>query len=168
MDKIATKPEPTLKLIEDLLAAWHQHDIVYCHWKSNEHLAASMTGDTDLDILFDETQKDKTIEVLHELGFKRFHSISEKEYKDIEDFLGLDLESGKIIHVHAHFRLTMGEMYLKGYQLNFEDKILETRYFNETYGIYCSSPAFELILLYTIEALKLRHRDKGLLYIFNK
>ncbi|MBK0401921.1 hypothetical protein I5M27_02925 [Adhaeribacter sp. BT258] len=168
MDQFITKPAVTLPLVKNLVAAWHENNILYCHWKSNEHLAASMTGDTDLDVLFDENQKEKTIEILHELGFKRFHSISQKEYKDIEDFLGLDLESGKVIHVHAHFRLTMGEMYLKGYQLNFENKILETRYFNETFGIYCSSPAFELVLLYIREALKLRHRDQGLMYVFNK
>ncbi|MFC5269488.1 hypothetical protein [Adhaeribacter terreus] len=168
MDQLTITPVATLTLIKNLLAAWHENDINYCHWKSNEHLAASMTGDTDLDVLFDADQKEKTIETLHALGFKRFHSISQKEYKDIEDFLGLDLESGKVIHVHAHFRLTMGEMYLKGYQLNFENKILETRYFNEAFGIYCSSPAFELILLYIREALKLRHRDQGMMYFFNK
>ena len=34
------------------------------HWKSNEHLGASMTGDTDLDILFDNNNKEKLIEIL--------------------------------------------------------------------------------------------------------
>src|SRR5690606_26273392 len=65
-------------------------------------------------------------------------------------------------------RLTMGEMYLKGYQLNFENKILQSRIFNPEFNIYTSSPAFELILLYIREALKLRHRDQGLLLVFNK
>ncbi len=157
-----------LTLISDLLDALHRNDILYCHWKSNEHLAASMTGDTDLDVLFDVNQKENTIQLLSDLGFKRFVSIKEKEYKDIEDYLGLDIESGKLVHVHAHFRLTMGEQYLKGYQLNLEDKILDSRIFDPEFGAYCSLPAFELVLLYIREALKLRTRDRLMMSLKNR
>ena len=149
----------TLTLIESLLASFHQHSINYCHWKSNEHLGASMTGDTDLDILFEETQKSFVEDVLAKHGFKKFSSVKEKRYRDIEDFIGLDLPSGKIVHVHAHFRLTLGEPLLKGYQLNFEKEILSTRVFDTEFGIYRSTPAFELILLYFRQALKMRNRD---------
>ncbi|AKQ44623.1 hypothetical protein TH63_01640 [Rufibacter radiotolerans] len=141
---------------------------MYCHWKSNENLSASMLGDTDLDILFDTSQKDKVLFLLKELDFRKFSSLDQKQYKDIEDYIGFDSPSGKVVHVHAHFRLTMGENYLKGYQLTFEDQILQTRVFNSFHGIYHSHPAFELILLYFREALKLRTRDLFLIYLFNK
>ncbi|QHL88825.1 oligosaccharide flippase family protein [Nibribacter ruber] len=160
----STQPDTTcavvpLPTIQQLLTALHQQNIVYCHWKSNEHLDASMTGDTDLDILFHHGQKEQLELVLADLGFKNFKSIKEKQYKDIEDYIALDVASGKVIHVHAHFRLTMGETYLKGYQLQIEDNILNTRVYDETFGIYRSDPAIELILLYIREALKLRNRD---------
>jgi len=61
----------------------------------------------------------------------------------------------------------VGEIYLKSYQLNFEDQILDTRIYDESSGIYCIHPAFELILLYFREALKLRNRDAFKLF-FNK
>lgn len=157
-----------LALIKNLLDTLHVAGINYCHWKSSEHLDASMTADTDLDILFDHKQKGKLLELLQELGFKKFDSIKQKQYKDIEDFIGLDFGSGKIVHLHAHFRLTMGEAFLKGYQLDLEDKILDSRIYDETFGIYRITPPFELILLYFREALKIRNRDIAKMYLKNK
>lgn len=157
--KLPKQADAKLSLIEEMLHAFHKLNIKYCHWKSNEHLAASMLGITDLDILFDEQNKAGIEMVMNNYGFKKFISIKEKQYKDIEDFIGLDLPSGKIVHVHAHFKLTLGESYLKGYQLNLENKILDSRVFDTESGIYRSAPAFELVLLYFRHALKIRNRD---------
>lgn len=168
MLELATRPLLKLSMIASLLEALHENDIMYCHWKSNEHLGASMKGDTDLDVLFEETQKEKLELILNQLGFKRFNAIKQKQYKDIVDFIALDFESGKVIHLHAHYRLTMGEPYLKGYQLNIEDQILNSRVFNEEFGMYCIQPDLELILLYLRESLKLRHRDIILMRFKNK
>ncbi|HTE28578.1 nucleoside/nucleotide kinase family protein [Flavitalea sp.] len=148
-----------LSLIEEVLQSFHELNIKYCHWKSNEHLAASMSGDTDLDILFDEQDKAGFEIIMNNYGFKRFNPIKEKQYRDIEDYIGLDLPSGKIIHLHTHFKLTLGESYLKGYQLNLEQKILDSRVFDVEFGIYRSAPTFELLLLFFRYALKLRNRD---------
>ncbi|HET9485933.1 MAG TPA: hypothetical protein VFO54_00780 [Chryseosolibacter sp.] len=161
MLELATKPFLKLGAVASLLDALHQNDIQYCHWKSNEHLAASMLADTDLDILFAEDEKERLEKILHKLGFKRFDSIGSKQYKDIVDYLGMDAHSGKVIHLHTHYRLSMGEPYLKSFQFkaDVEGIILKNRIFNEEFGIYCIQPAIELILLYIREALKLRHRD---------
>ncbi|MHA4843645.1 nucleoside/nucleotide kinase family protein [Flavitalea antarctica] len=148
-----------LALIEEVLQDFHDLDIRYCHWKSNEHLAASMSGDTDLDILFDEKDKAAFKIIMSKHGFKRFTPAKEKQYRDIDDYIGLDFSSGKLIHLHTHFKLTLGESYLKGYQLNLEQKILDSRVFDVEFGIYRSAPAFELILLFFRYALKLRTRD---------
>jgi hypothetical protein len=115
MPELLIKSDMKLSAIARLLDALQENNILYCHWKSNEHLAASMAGDTDLDVLFDEKQKEEIESLLNTLGFKRFDAIRQKQYKDIVDFLCLDAQSGKIIHLHTHYRLTMGEPYLKGY-----------------------------------------------------
>ncbi|GEO08176.1 hypothetical protein [Segetibacter aerophilus] len=155
-------------LIHTLITAFHSYEISYCHWKSNEHLDASMKADTDLDILFDEKQKDELEVLLMELGFKKFVSIRQKQYKDIEDFIGLDLHSGKVVHLHLHYKLTLGEPYLKSYQLDLHKKILESRVWDDEFGIYRSDPNTELILLYIREALKMRNRDMVKMYLKNK
>ncbi|MET0636782.1 MAG: hypothetical protein ABWZ25_12200 [Chitinophagaceae bacterium] len=149
-----------LVLIKNLLEQLHNACISYCHWKSNEHLDASVTGDTDLDILFNIEQKKELLTLFAELGFVKFEAVKYKRYQDIEDYLGIDLQTGKLIHVHAHFRLTMGEPYLKGYQLNIEEQLLSTKVFDPGFGIYRTDPAHELVLLFCRQALKLRNRDK--------
>ena len=139
----------TLQIIKNLLDSLHQKDILYCHWKSNQQLSASMVGATDLDVLFDMKEKEKIESLFNSLNFKRFTAIKQKRYKDIVDFIGLDLETGILIHLHTHYRLTLGESYLKGYQLDIESRILESRIFNEDFGIYCINPSYEYILLFT-------------------
>ena len=161
MLELASKPVLRLGLIARLFEEFHEQEILYCHWKSNEHLHASMLGETDLDVLFDKDQKEKVESVVHRLGFKKFNAISQKTYNDIVDYLGLDEDSGRIIHLHTHYRLSIGKPYLKEYQFGFnlERTILANRVFYEEYGIFCIQPACELILLYIREALKLRGRD---------
>ena len=158
----ATKPAEKLRKIASLFETLHEYEVEYCHWKSNEHLAASMRGDTDLDVLFREDERDRLELILKELGFKKFNAVREKQYRDITDFLALDAASGKVIHLHTHYRLTMGEPFLKGFQFSYpiEERILNARIYNEEFGIYCIQPAVELVLLYIREALKLRHRDR--------
>jgi thymidylate kinase len=157
-----------LALIQKLFDMLHQSRINYCHWKSSEHLYASMLADTDLDILFEEKQEERLKPTLDRLGFKKFKPIKQKQYKDIEDFIALDVPSGKIIHLHAHFKLTLGEAYLKSYQLDLEDKVLRSRVFDEVFHIYRIAPAFELTLLYFRLALKTRNRDVLKMHLRNK
>lgn len=157
-----------LLLITKLLDALHANEIVYCHWKGNEHLDASMEGNSDLDVLFDIRQKEKLEPILASFGFKLFEAIKEKRYKDIVDYLGFDVESGKVIHLHTHYRLTLGEMFLMGYQLDLEEGVLKGRIFNSEFGIYCIDPAYEMVLLFVREALKLRNRDALLVHFKKK
>lgn len=165
MLELATKPILKLGLIDRLFEELHEQEILYCHWKSNEHLQASVLGETDLDVLFDKDQKKKIESLLGGLGFKKFNAVKQKTYSDIVDYLGFDEGSGKIIHLHTHYRLSIGKPYLKEFQFNFniEKSILASRVFYGEYGIFCIQPACELILLNIREALKLRRRDMVLM-----
>ncbi len=168
MLELETLTHPTLPVISNLLSTLHDQQILYCHWKSNEHLGASMLGDTDLDILFDCNEKTKIEQVLWGCGFKRFDAIRQKQYKDIVDFIALDIDTGKLVHVHTHYRLTLGEPFLKGYQIKWEKLILSRRVFNAEFEIYTIDPAFEILLLFLREALKLRNRDKVMMVLANR
>ena len=64
-----------LKSIERMLVAFEENNIKYCHWKSNEHLADALTGDTDLDMLFSPSQRSLLDKVLNECGLKRFRVV---------------------------------------------------------------------------------------------
>lgn len=118
-----------------------------------------MEGITDLDILFHPQQRDRVHQVLVQTGFKHFKSVRHANYQGIENYFGMDSETTQIVHVHAHFQLTLGERLLKGYHLPWESLVLSTRRFNDDFGIYVADPNVELVLLLTREALKFRARD---------
>ncbi len=150
-----------LKSIEKVITTLETRGITYCHWKSNEHLLEALDGNTDLDVLFDPTQRVQIELVLDECGLKRFRSTPLMQYNAIEDFVGFDKETAKIWHLHTHYRMTFGEKHLKGYTLNPWGKIILDKRRKDDLGIFCSSIEDELILLLIRMAMKLRWRDYG-------
>ena len=155
-------PVPTtvsLGVLTSLFSRLHAEDIVYCQWKSNEHLAASMVGDTDLDLLVDRKAAQALARILSELDAKRFVVAPFHGYPGVEDYVCFDSHSGKLIHLHIHYQLTVGEKYLNGYRLPWEEIVLSTRVLDERHEIYVADPHVELVLLVTRAAVKLRGRD---------
>jgi thymidylate kinase len=133
--------------------------IPYCHFKSNEHLAEGISGQTDLDILLPREHHAKVVDCLNSAGLKLFSSGTVTRYPAVEDWLGFDPSTGRLAHLHIHWQMIAGEPYLKGYRLPWERQILDDRLWNAEYGIHTASPEMELLLLLTRAALKLRGRS---------
>lgn len=148
-----------LSSIEKLLKALDEHEIHYCHWKSNEHLGEALDGDTDLDVLFDPAQRTELECVFDECGLKRFRATPLMQYNGIEDFIGFDQEAAKIWHVHTHYRMTLGENHLKGYTITPWGSILLRDRIRGEANVWTSDPSDEFVLLLCRIALKLRWRD---------
>ena len=146
-------------VVRALLDDLHAADLRYCHWKSNEHLDAAVMGTTDLDILFETRRTDDLNAILARHGYRRFQAHALTAYPAIEDYLAVDPDAGTLVHLHAHFRLTLGEKYLKGYRLPWETAILADRRFDAGAGAWAASPEMELLLLIVRDALKWRLRS---------
>lgn len=143
-----------LHMVRNLIRRLETGAILYCHWKSNEHLNAAMRGNTDLDMLFEEGKQTRIVELLRQAGFARFRSVWFRRYPAIEDFIGIDPEKGKVVHVHAHFQLVLGEALVKSYRLPWEENLLRTRVWDEEHEIYRSDAVWEMLLLVIREAIK--------------
>lgn len=150
---------PTLGVITDLFERLHTSGIVYCHWKSNEHLDASLAGDTDLDLLVDRSAAHAFAHLLDGVGFKRFTPLPGRGYAGIDDWIGMDAATGRLVHAHVHYQLTVGEPFLKGFRLPWESMVLGTRRWDERSGLYVADPQVELVLHVVRATLKIRHRD---------
>lgn len=148
-----------LKSIRQMLDAFHKNQIIYCHWKSNEHLVPALEGDTDLDMLFLPEQRSELERILNMCGLKRFRSTPLMQYTAIEDFIGFDQEKAKIWHLHLHYRMTLGEKHLKSYTVTPWGRIVLKNRVLDANGIYISCSEDELLLLFIRMALKLRWRD---------
>ncbi len=148
-----------LQSIKNTLSMLDAKNIVYCHWKSNQHLGEALNGNTDLDILCKAEQRGKVDEVLNQCGLKRFRSTPLMQYNAIEDFIGFDRDTARIWHLHLHYRLTLGEKHLKGYTTPWANSVLDNRIYDNSHGIYCACPEDEYFLILLRMALKLRWRD---------
>ena len=150
-----------LESIKRMLQAFEEKEIKYCHWKSNEHLRPALEGDTDLDMLFLPEQRAAIDVILNQCGLKRFRATPQMQYNAIEDYIGFDIDTAKIWHLHTHYRMTLGEKHLKGYTVNpWGYTIINNRVLSDE-GIFTSCPEDELVLLLVRNALKLRWRDLG-------
>ncbi|HEX6617024.1 MAG TPA: hypothetical protein VF046_12035, partial [Gemmatimonadales bacterium] len=150
---------PVLGILRELFERLHAEGIRYCHWKSNEHLDASLIGRTDVDVLVDRSAIVPLTRLLGDSGFKRFVVKPGLGYPGIEDYVGFDRDSGALTHLHVHYQLTLGEKFLKGHRLPWEELYLSTRVLDEDRGVFVADPHLELVVLVLRAAMKLRARD---------
>lgn len=144
-----------LKICEKIFAKLMTEKIDYCHWKSNEHLDEGLNGQTDLDILVAEVHAKKFSEVLIRCECLKVHPQFGSRYPGVDEWIGYDRETGRLIHLHVHFRIITGTKHIKEYILPWHNQALKTKVLDETRSVYIVEPNLELIILYTRIVLKL-------------
>ena len=113
-------------LVDRLVWELGNSKVRYCHWKSNRQLNSALAAEDDLDLLISIDDKLTAEKIFLKLGFKQFVQVPTKRYNGITDFIGFDPVSGRLVHLHTHYRLTLGGHRLKGYHLPWENGVLET------------------------------------------
>ena len=147
-----------MSLVMEVLRRFDERGVAYCHWKSNDHLDAALSADTDLDILVDPAGIDDAYAVFAELSCRRGRVANARNDIGLEDFLGVDDESNRMVHFHVHYRIPGGERHNKRFRLPWERVVLDSRV-RDASGVWITAPAVEVVLLLTRYALKLRGRD---------
>lgn len=143
-----------------MLARLTDEGVRYCHWKSNSHLEAGLAGATDLDLLFEGEQAVHVRRVLSGSGFKLFPVHESRSHEGMEDFFGVDEVSGRLLHLHVHYTIVVGQRHLKDFRLPWEEEILATRVVDADHGVFIAHPAIEMLLLIVRAAMKIRFRDR--------
>ena len=146
-----------LGVLEALFHVLTQHGVGCCHWKSNSHLAEAVRGETDLDLLVERSQADTFRRVALSLGFKAVRAAPGKQYPGVENLLGYDEETGRLVHLHVHYDLVLGQQHVKDYHLPIERQVLASVI--DVDGIPIPAPRMELTILALRAVLKYRLRD---------
>jgi thymidylate kinase len=150
-------PAGTLGIVRDVFTALNTEGVRYCHWKSTRGLPIGLAGGTDLDLLIDRADAAHFTATVRDAGFKPFISHSSRRYMGVEDWLGHDAGSGRLVHLHVYYRLILGEDYVKNHVLPIERLVLdEASIFN---GVPVPAPATELTILIIRALLKYRRTD---------
>ncbi|MEE9363140.1 MAG: hypothetical protein V3U92_11135 [Cellulophaga sp.] len=142
-----------LSLTKKLLSNLHQNNIRYCHWKSNAHISRSLVGEGDLDVLISQENEKEFYKTIIDLDFKRLVEKPGKAYPGIEHWLGYSKKEGKLVHLHAHFRLVYGEKFIKGFRAINEETLLNRRILEK--DIYMMSKSDELVFLFIRTIVKI-------------
>lgn len=143
-----------MRISTDLFALWNDSQLNYCHWKSNEHIYPALEGLTDLDILLSTSDKKKGEEVMASLGMLKCKAQYGSRYPNVDDWIGFDQETGKLIHVHLHYQIITGHKGMKEYNLPWSNLALDTKIYDPQYGVFMMEPNLELITLFTRFGLK--------------
>ena len=136
-----------LPLLLMVLNEFHRQNISYCCWKSSRRVHRGLTGEGDLDLLIAKEDQHRAQAILLEHGLKLFPSAACRSHPSILSFLGHDEPSGRIVHLHLHFRLVAGNNLLKNYRLPWEKAILARTIVHSMLPIRMLDPGHEAVLL---------------------
>ena len=143
---------PALGLIVQLSDRLRAAGVIYCHFKSNEGLPLSLSGENDLDLLISRRDAQEFASVLTDLGFRVARPDHDRVVPGVLDYYGLDPETASVVHVHAHYQLRVGDDTTKNYHLNIEDAYLKSV---DNEGVLpVPDASFEFILLVLRMVLK--------------
>ncbi|MEZ4662555.1 MAG: hypothetical protein R2911_33810 [Caldilineaceae bacterium] len=131
-------------LVDRLVEAFQEAEVVYSHWKSNIDLDQATAGEIDLDLLVDRKSMAPALAVLAELGFKAAQARWGVHPPSICHYYGMDPISQELIHVHLFSRVLTGESFVKSHLLPFEAMLLQNVYFVD--GMRVASKPAELLL----------------------
>jgi thymidylate kinase len=123
-----------------LIDTLNRAGVRYCHWKSNARLADALRGESDLDLLVARADAARFQAVIGSLGYKPCVSDTGPS---ICHYYGLDEESGRLVHVHAYYRILTGGTVLKNYRLPLEEMLL--RGTRQIQGVFVPDRAAELV-----------------------
>ena len=145
-------PHATIALVRRLCAALDTDGVRYCHWKSNAFLDRSRSGENDLDLLVAQADEERFAAAVQRLGFKLALRPS-GAVPGVLDYYGCDAAGGRLVHIHAHYQLIVGDDLTKSYRIPLEDAFLEAAVADGEFRV--PPPELELILL--VIRLVLKH-----------
>lgn len=151
-----------LTISKNIFENWNKRNVRYCHWKSNEHLMEGLDGLTDLDVYVYPDDKSIAEQILSELELIKFKSQPYCTYPNVDEWIGFDHDTGKLIHLHLHYQIITGSKFNKEYVFPIDDLIINTRLLNEETGVFTTSYELELLLLYS--RITLKASDKKNIY----
>jgi thymidylate kinase len=140
-----------LPIVRELCAGLAAEGVDYCHWKSNAFLDRSLAGENDLDLLVRRRDWTRFEATLGRLGFKL--ATSPRALPGVTSYYGYDADADRLVHVHAHYQLVVGDDLTKNYRLPLEDAFLDSTAAEGELPV----PAPELELVVLVVRLALKH-----------
>lgn len=147
--------EPGLDLLERLAYALQTEGILYCQWKGHWSGHRWATGEGDIDLLVDRKALPRFRTLVQELGFKSALPSGARQIPGVESYFGHDPALARLLHLHVHYQLAVGDYWRTVYRLPIERPMLEAAEEGSLFRV--PSPPYQLIVF--VLRLLLRQRD---------
>ncbi|HUP76710.1 MAG TPA: hypothetical protein VM282_26985 [Acidimicrobiales bacterium] len=122
----ANAAEGALALVVALADELEREKISYCHWKSNAAIDRSESGDNDLDLLIARRDAQAFFAAAARQGFVSARPPRSRDVPSVHDLYAVDPVSHKVVHLHAHLQMVVGDDMTKNYRLPIEDAYLQS------------------------------------------
>ena len=134
-----------LNISNNLIDSLNAAQIRWVVWKGTNHYLDGFNGIGDADILIKEADKFKATEILKTNGFIKYTSPWPFSFDDIEDWLGFDTITGKLVHIHLHYHMRIGEPYVNENYISFDDIVFDNAVQTEE-NIFIQCPAIDFLI----------------------
>src|SRR5437867_4209472 len=148
-----------LELIRRLIACLDAEGIEYCHWKSNAFLGETLAGEGDLDLFVRRENGDRFDGLLGTLRFKPMTTPRWRTVPSVLHYLGLDRDTGILVHLHVYLRLVTGGSMAKPCWLPLDALLLESRHRLD--GVWVPARDAELLLFVLRKMLEYSSPTEG-------
>jgi thymidylate kinase len=126
----ATAPIPDQalpqSLLEQLALALDAKGVTYCQWKGHWSAHRWATGHGDVDLLVARETLKAFREVLGDHGFKLALPGADREIPGVETYFGYDPSVSRLLHLHVHYQLLLGEYWRPVYRIPIERVLLQS------------------------------------------
>lgn len=117
-----------MEFIELFFSRLKAANVEYVHWKSNTNIEQALNNVDDLDILVHPKDKEIIFGIFKEMDIIKANSKTERWQRDIYNYIGLDINTQSLVHIHLHFRLTLGYDFDKCFDLPIVNEYLRDRW----------------------------------------
>lgn len=161
-----------LTICQNLFDTWNTFGVRYCHWKGTANIEKGFTGESDLDIFVHPEDNDIAAKILEQNNFVHFYTQWGQRYPFIQDWIGLDKETGILVHVHYHNRMMVGHTGVMEYVYPWEQDVLSSRILDSKTGLYIINPEYEALTFFSRLGLEFPNKklkkESGNRYSFNE
>jgi hypothetical protein len=121
LDSVASEES----LLERLARALELSGIRYCQWKGQWSAHRWASGHGDVDLLVDREAITEFRRIVGHLGFKAAYPPGYRRIPGVESYFGHDPVVPRLLHLHVHYRLVLGDYWRPIYRIPIERPMLE-------------------------------------------
>lgn len=133
-------------IVRKIFSIWNKNEVLYCHWKSTDHLDASFEAITDLDVLVDPQSGNLAEMLALQCGFHSMRTAPLRTYPGVKDFVAFDEELQRFVHLHLHYQLVLGDRWVKAFRMPVEKQFLANRVWLADYQLWNVHPIDEFAI----------------------